>query len=58
MIGVRLCTLHNLHFFLDLLARARRAIEAERFGAFRDEILSRYPRSPQGGSPSVGREVP
>jgi queuine tRNA-ribosyltransferase len=58
MVGVRLCTLHNLHFYLDLLARARRAIEAGRFGVFRKEFLERFPRSPDGGSPPDGKELP
>jgi queuine tRNA-ribosyltransferase len=35
MLGPRLATLHNLHYFLDLMARMRAAIAAGRFGEFR-----------------------
>jgi queuine tRNA-ribosyltransferase len=35
MLGPRLATLHNLHFYLGLMARMRSAIEAGRFGEFR-----------------------
>jgi queuine tRNA-ribosyltransferase len=36
MLGPRLATLHNLHYYLDLMARMRAAILAGAFGAFRD----------------------
>jgi queuine tRNA-ribosyltransferase len=35
MLGPRLATLHNLHFYLDLMARMRAAIAAGGFGEFR-----------------------
>ena len=35
LLGLRLNTLHNLHYFLDLMAGARRAIEEGRFEAYR-----------------------
>src|SRR5712671_4131172 len=35
ILGLRLITLHNLHFYLELMARARREIEAGTFAAFR-----------------------
>ncbi len=35
MLGPRLATLHNLHHYLDLMARMRAAIEAGRFAQFR-----------------------
>jgi len=35
MLGPRLATLHNLHHYLDLMARMRAAIAAGAFGAFR-----------------------
>jgi queuine tRNA-ribosyltransferase len=37
ILGLRLNTLHNLHFYLSLMAEARRAIEEGRFEAFRRE---------------------
>jgi queuine tRNA-ribosyltransferase len=36
MLGPRLATLHNLHYYLDLMARMRAAIGEGRFAAFRD----------------------
>jgi queuine tRNA-ribosyltransferase len=35
MLGPRLATLHNLHYYLNLMSRMRAAIEAGVFGAFR-----------------------
>jgi len=35
MLGPRLATLHNLHYYLDLMARMRGAIADRRFDAFR-----------------------
>ena len=35
MLGPRLATLHNLHYYLDLMARMRAAIAEGRFDAFR-----------------------
>jgi queuine tRNA-ribosyltransferase len=40
MLAARLHTLHNLHFYLDLMRRARGAIAADRFEAFRRETLA------------------
>jgi queuine tRNA-ribosyltransferase len=37
VLALRLNTLHNLHFYLSLLADARAAVEARRFEAFRRE---------------------
>jgi queuine tRNA-ribosyltransferase len=37
-LGPRLATLHNLHHYLDLMARMRGAIEARRFDAFRAQF--------------------
>jgi queuine tRNA-ribosyltransferase len=38
MLGPRLATLHNLHHYLDLMARMRAAIAAGRFDAFRADF--------------------
>jgi queuine tRNA-ribosyltransferase len=40
ILGARLATIHNLHFYLDLMARARAAIEGRRFAAFAAEVLA------------------
>jgi queuine tRNA-ribosyltransferase len=42
ILGLRLNTLHNLHFYLSLMAEARRAIEEGRFEAFRRERLAAW----------------
>jgi queuine tRNA-ribosyltransferase len=42
ILGLRLLTLHNLHFYLDLMTRARQAVEAESFDAFRREFVASY----------------
>jgi queuine tRNA-ribosyltransferase len=39
ILGARLATIHNLYFYLTLMARMRAAIEAGRFEAFAAEIL-------------------
>jgi queuine tRNA-ribosyltransferase len=41
LLGLRLLSLHNLRFVLDLTARAREAIERGTFTAFRHEALAR-----------------
>ncbi len=37
MLGMRLCVLHNLYFYNELMAKIREAIEEDRFEAFRQE---------------------
>jgi len=37
-----LMTIHNLHFYQQLMARIREAIEQDRFAAWRDAFLERY----------------
>jgi queuine tRNA-ribosyltransferase len=41
ILGLRLLSLHNLRFVLDLTARARAAIERGAFSSFKDEALAR-----------------
>jgi queuine tRNA-ribosyltransferase len=47
ILGLRLLSLHNLRFVLDLTARAREAIERGTFSAFRQEALARLAPSPE-----------
>jgi queuine tRNA-ribosyltransferase len=47
ILGLRLLSLHNLWFVLDLTARARVAIEQGTFSAFRRDALARLTRSPE-----------
>src|SRR5216110_2046596 len=42
ILGLRLITLHNLHFYLELMRRARAAITGGDFEAFRNDFVSRY----------------
>ena len=40
--AARLLTIHNVHWSLELMARARTAIASGRFGALRDEVRSAW----------------
>jgi queuine tRNA-ribosyltransferase len=42
ILGLRLITLHNLHFYLDLMRQAREAIEDASFDSFRKQFLGNY----------------
>ncbi|MEO5366383.1 MAG: tRNA guanosine(34) transglycosylase Tgt [Magnetococcus sp. WYHC-3] len=42
ILGLRLMTLHNVRFYLNLMALMRQAIEADRFATFRAEFEARY----------------
>jgi len=44
ILGSILTSIHNVHFYLDLMRRIREAIEQKRFVAFRDEFLALYNR--------------
>jgi queuine tRNA-ribosyltransferase len=42
ILGLRLITLHNLHFYLDLMRQVRNAITNETFGDFRKDFVANY----------------
>ena len=42
ILGLRLISLHNLHCYLNLMRRARAAIEAGRFAGFRKDFVENY----------------
>ena len=42
ILGLRLITLHNLHFYLELMRRARAAIETATFEEFRRDFAAGY----------------
>jgi queuine tRNA-ribosyltransferase len=42
ILGLRLITLHNLHFYLSLMERIRSAIEAGSFQEFRERFVANY----------------
>jgi len=46
ILGAHLSTVHNLHYYLDLMARMRNAIEAGRFADFRAQFVSDRARGP------------
>ncbi len=52
ILGLRLISLHNLHFYLNLMAQMRAAIEAGSFAAFRREFVAGYRPSGEGMSGS------
>ena len=46
---MRLNTLHNLHYFLDLMAGRAQAIEEDRYAAFAEDVRRRESgRAPTG----------
>jgi queuine tRNA-ribosyltransferase len=47
LLGLRLLTLHNLRFLLELTAGARQAIHDRRFAAFKRETLERVAGAPE-----------
>ncbi|NLE77713.1 MAG: tRNA guanosine(34) transglycosylase Tgt, partial [Chloroflexi bacterium] len=42
VLGLRLATIHNIHFMMALMREIRQAIAEGRFAAFRDEFLAGY----------------
>jgi len=46
ILGSRLNTIHNLHFYMNLMARARKAIEDGTWNEYRDFCLSRFVKKP------------
>jgi queuine tRNA-ribosyltransferase len=45
ILGARLMTIHNLHFFINLAREARRHLEEGTFGAFAAGIIEAYPEA-------------
>ncbi|MDD4908110.1 MAG: tRNA guanosine(34) transglycosylase Tgt [Candidatus Omnitrophica bacterium] len=42
MLGMRLVSLHNIHFYLEMMRKAREAISRDRYTEFKKEFLERY----------------
>ena len=57
ILGLRLITLHNLHFYLDLMNRARTEIERGTFDQFRREFAMGYKVRDVELAASVGETV-
>ncbi len=55
ILGLRLNTLHNLHFYMELMRSAREAIGAGSFSAFQERALStlRYGEEEKGEEPPL-----
>jgi queuine tRNA-ribosyltransferase len=53
LLGLRLNTIHNLHYYAGLMREAQQAIEAGTFAAWRRDVLARMPAGP---SPEPVRE--
>jgi queuine tRNA-ribosyltransferase len=51
ILGLRLLSIHNLHFYLDLMKQARLAIEQGTFSEFRTRFVSGYQTRSEPGSP-------
>ncbi len=47
ILGSRLNTIHNLHFYFELMAKARQAIKEKRWAEYRDYCLTRFIKSPE-----------
>jgi queuine tRNA-ribosyltransferase len=47
ILGLRLLSIHNLHFYLDLMKRARHAIQEGTFKDFRTRFVSGYQTRPE-----------
>ena len=43
ILGARLMTIHNLHFFLDLMRRVREALDEGTFAVLAQDVLAHYP---------------
>ena len=45
ILGARLCTIHNLHYYLDLIREARTALESDNYPAFKKKFYQQKERS-------------
>lgn len=45
ILGSRLNTIHNLHFYMAVMKKAREALEQDRWEVYRDDCLTRFVRS-------------
>jgi queuine tRNA-ribosyltransferase len=58
ILGLRLITLHNLHFYLGLMKQARTAIESGTFATFRKDFVSSYEVRPGAALVSESNNPP
>jgi len=57
LLAYRLLTLHNVTFYLALMAKMRAAVGAGAFGSFRSRFLDRYGVESVGGSDPISTET-
>lgn len=50
ILGSRLNTIHNLHFYMAVMRKAREALEQDRWPEYRDDCLTRFVRSDKGSA--------
>lgn len=55
ILGLRLNTIHNLHYYLDLMRQARQAIDAGRFSTWKEAALARM--RPEPTTPQHAQEI-
>lgn len=48
ILGSQLNTIHNLHFYMSVMAKARAALEQDRWPEYRDDCLTRFVRTDKG----------
>jgi queuine tRNA-ribosyltransferase len=54
LLGLRLNTIHNVHYYLDLMRQARAAVQDGSFQAFKADRLSRLRREPLTATAETG----
>ena len=47
LLGLRLVSLHNIHFYVRLIGQSRKAIAENRFASFKDQFLENYTKERQ-----------
>ena len=57
ILSSRLNTLHNLHYYCDLMRRARQAIEQGEWPGFRDRFLQRYRNQAYSGPQTISGDT-
>ncbi|MFN2432912.1 MAG: tRNA guanosine(34) transglycosylase Tgt [Gemmatimonadota bacterium] len=58
VLGLRLATLHNLHFLTTLLREAREAVLASRYASWADDTLARYAAGGRRSGAAVSQAPP
>ncbi len=56
MLGMRLCVMHNLYYYNNLMEEIRKAIEEHRFAEFKKEKLAGYAEHPVVNTPMRQRQ--